>query len=49
LFVIKASDGTLYGPFELCDGAQEWAERNEEWLGDWCGEELFPPAKETDE
>jgi hypothetical protein len=43
-FVVSSSDGTLYGPFDLIDEAVQYAEQNDEDLGDWNVEEVYPTA-----
>lgn len=40
MFVVKSSDGSLFGPFTSTDGAELWATDNEDELGDWCIEEV---------
>ena len=40
MFVVKSSDGTLYGPFDSTSEAVVWAEDNEDTVGDWCVEEI---------
>ena len=41
MYVIKASDGTLYGPFGSKEDADAWASLNEDDLGDWCMEYVY--------
>lgn len=42
-WVVMSSDGTLFGPFEEKNQAEEWAELNEESLGDWNIKGIFNP------
>lgn len=41
MFVVKSSDGTLYGTFDSTSDAVKWAEENEDVVGDWCVEEVY--------
>jgi len=41
VFVVKSSDGTLYGPFDGTEAATVWAEDNEDIVGDWCVERIY--------
>ena len=43
VFVVKSSDGALYGPFSSSEGAAQWAGDNEGLVGDWCVETLYRP------
>lgn len=40
MYVVKSSDGTLYGPWHYARHAAEWANANEEFVGDWSVEEV---------
>lgn len=41
--VVSSSDGTLYGPFPGLKEAVEWAEKEDEMLGDWHVKDVFWP------
>lgn len=42
-FVVMSSDGTLFGPFDAIEFAEEWANKEEEMLGDWNIKEIYKP------
>jgi len=44
-FVVKSSDGTLFGPFDTVDDAVVWGEGENEMLGDWNVDELSSPEE----
>jgi hypothetical protein len=46
-FVVKSSDGTLFGPFDMIDDAVVWGEHESEMLGDWVVEELRSPGESS--
>ncbi len=41
IFVVKSSDGTLYGCWSALTEAVDWAEKNDDDLGDWLVEEVY--------
>lgn len=42
-YVVRSSDGTLFGPFDTAEEAEEWAIANEEYVGDWNVDGLYNP------